>query len=204
MKAPKKQRKDLDPIPQGNHIAVCDLICALGHQNRPAGLQEQIYIRFQLPMFPIQYKDRITGEDKEGPRVIGTFFNFSMYAGTGGPGSGSRLYQTVVSWRGRGFASQDEADDFDVAVLLARPAMVNVVHTPKEKGGGVWENITSITPLPEGMPVPEVSGEPLIYEGAKSGRETWERLPEWLQSKILKGVYPSVPEGVQADDGVPI
>ena len=70
------------------------------------------------------------------------------------------LSKDLESWRGRAF-TDEERDGFDLKKVLGQPCLLNVIH--ENKGGTVYANIASVSPVPKGMPVkPAVNTEPTV------------------------------------------
>ena len=85
----------------------------------------------------------------------------------------------LESWRGKKFTAE-EIRGFDIVKVAGKPAYLNIVH--EEKDGKTYANIASIMPIPNGLPVPQLEGEVLIYDDEHP--ENFDKLPEWLQTKI--------------------
>lgn len=60
------------------------------------------------------------------------------------------LRKTLEAWRGRPFASDDEAEAFDIEAVIGVNAYGNIMHRQGDKGG-TFANLASIMPLPKGM-----------------------------------------------------
>ena len=89
----------------------------------------------------------------------------------------AKLYQRLVSWRGRAF-TDEELEAFDLKKLINAPCLINVIIN--ESGGKHYANINSITPLPKSMKAEALLNEPLVWECGDSR----SKLPEWLDSYI--------------------
>ena len=86
---------NIDPVPSGSHIAVCDIIAFLGVQPG-TGLYPKpkptIYLRFQLPNERVEFEK--DGKKQSGPRMIGNCYTFSMH-------EKANLRHLLESWRGQ-------------------------------------------------------------------------------------------------------
>jgi hypothetical protein len=167
---------DFSPVPQGTHIAVCNMVVDLGKQRKEWQGQErirpEIFLRWELPNERIEWDDK-DGIHREGPRVIGQTYTLAL-------NDRANLRRDLEGWRGRAFTAE-ELRAFDVAKLLGVPCMITVTHA--DRNGKTYANVTGVTGIPKGMPKPEAPEcEPLIYDNDNLG--TWDKLPEWLQRKI--------------------
>jgi len=66
--------------------------------------------------------------------------------------------------------------------VLGKPAFVNITHAVK--GEKTYANLTSIMPLPKGMPAPTLEGESLWYSVESPDAAVFDKLPAWIQDKI--------------------
>lgn len=178
--------KEFEKLPQGAHMAVCDMLVNLGMQTvewqGQRKVQPKVYIRFQVPAERVE----INGEDK--PMVIGEVFTLSL-------SEKSKLRPLLESWRGRGFTA-DELKGFDITKLLGVPCQISVTHNTGQNGK-VYANINSAMPIPKGVPAPVLEGQPVLFEGA-SDMDVFESLPKWLKEKIEEGDLLSAPQSAPA------
>jgi hypothetical protein len=167
--------KDFDPVPEGSHLAVCDMFVDLGIQetnyNGQVKQQHKIYLRWQIPSLRLKYEK--DGVEHEGPMAIGSKFTLSLH-------EKAALRKILQSWRGRAF-TPDELKKFDVTTVLGAPCLITVTHAPKD-GGGVYANVGAVAKLPPGVPAPTIEGETLIYDADNLGN--FEKLRPWLQDAI--------------------
>ena len=161
---------DFKIAPEGTHPAVCDMVVNLGEQrteyNGEVKFRFQIYVRFQLP------GQRIEIDGADLPQVIGQVYTLSLY-------ERAKLRQHLESWRGKSF-TEDETDDFDVATILGKPALISVTHR-QSASGREYANITGIMGMPEGSKEVPVEGELRLYEGSEAIPD-W--MPNWLKEKL--------------------
>jgi len=103
----------------------------------------------------------------------------------------------LQSWRGRAF-TPEELKKFDLVNVLGKPAFINVTHSVK--GDKTYANLTSIMPLPKGMPAPTLEGEALTYSIDEPDPVAFDKLPAWVQDKIAnRGVgAPVLPKAAPA------
>jgi hypothetical protein len=184
---------DFKPVPQGTHLAVCNMVVDLGKQRSEWQGQEkikhQIFLRWELPNERLEWSDK-DGNPKEGPMVIGQTYTASL-------GERANLRHHLESWRGRAF-TPDELKAFDVSNLLGKPCMVTVTHA--ERNGRTYANVTSVTGIPKGMTKPETTElEKVLFDD--DNQYAYQHLPEWLQKKIDAQVKDEPrPQGFDGDD----
>ena len=166
---------DFQIAPAGNHLGICYQMVDLGHQlvtYKENGVtkekyQSKVLIGFELP--------NETMEDGR-PFIVSRRFTSSL-------AKTSALRPILESWRGRPFSAAEEAG-FELKNVLGKACMVNVVHaTPKDK---TYANITSVTPVPKGMDVPEMHNEIQYFEFGDQGFDeaTFNGLSDGLKRVI--------------------
>lgn len=165
--------KDFDPVPEGSHLAVCDMFVDLGLQDTNFGTKHKVYLRWQIPSLRMKWEK--DGVEHEGPMAIGSKFTLSLH-------EKATLRQILQSWRGKAFTA-DELKKFDVTTVLGKPCLITVTHAPKD-GGGVYANVGAVAKLPAGIPAPTLEGEVLIYDA--DNLDSFEKLRPWLQ-ELVKG-----------------
>ncbi len=194
---------DYKPVPAGNHIGVCSMVIGLGKQRIQSAqygesVKQQIYVAWELPDETITWTDK-DGNEKSGPMRVGKTYTLSLH-------ENANLRADLESWRGQPF-TEAERQGFDINKLAGVPAMVNV--TRKENNGKTYANVTAVTPIPKGIPRPELADASLIYDDDEF-RHNFDMLPEWMQKKINDQVkdepkpsrYAALADG-ELDDDVP-
>lgn len=182
---------DFKRAPAGSHIAVCNLVadCGLqpGSQQYPQP-KRKLYVRFEIPAERVEYEK--DGQQVEGPLTIGSFYTASM-------NEKATLRKHLEGWRGKKF-SDEEAAAFDVAALLGKACMLNVVES--DSGGKTYANIAGIGSMPRGVPAPQAEN-PLLYFDADSDADAFEALPKWLREKIEAQIVPNRPGASESHAG---
>jgi hypothetical protein len=179
------------PLEAGAYAAVCDMVVDLGVQPSPGGQfapKRTLMLRFQIPSERVEItKD---GETKSLPAVISRTLGLSL-------NEKATLRQLLQSWRGRAF-TPEELKKFDLVNVLGKPAFINVTHSVK--GDKTYANLTSIMPLPKGMPAPTLEGEALTYSIDDPDPAMFDKLPNWVQEKIATRVIdpPVLPKAAPA------
>ena len=180
---PESGGKAFEPIPEGPAPAICDMVIDLGLQETRFGIKHQVYLRWQVPGFRVQWEK--DGEEFNKPGIVGQTFTLSM-------AEKSNLRPLLESWRGRKFVG-DEIRSFDIGKLLLQPCLLNITHnvTPDK----TYANIASIMPVPVGMPPPAFEGEGLLYDS--DNQASFDKLPEWLRNKIQNQAVEAAPAQAQ-------
>lgn len=171
MKAPKSSSSgnNFEKHPEGQFPVICAQIIDLGtHYNERKEKDEN-----KLRIMFISSKKISSGELEGKPFALFANFNFSMF-------QNSHLCKFVEGWRGKQFASQDKADEFDFNELVSRPAFVNVGHN------GEFVNILTIMPLPEGLEAPNIPDdtEVFIFDASNPNEAILATMSEKTQEKI--------------------
>jgi len=163
------------PLEAGAYAAVCDMIVDLGVQPSPGGQfapKRSVMLRFQIPSERVEITR--DGQTKSLPAVISRTLGLSL-------NEKATLRQLLQSWRGRAF-TPEELKAFDLGKVVGKPAFINVTHAVK--GDRTYANLTSIMPLPKGMPAPALEGEALVYSIDAPDPDVLNKLPQWVQDKI--------------------
>lgn len=160
------------PIPEGTYPAVCNMLVDLGMQFNEAykNTSRKVLIQWQIPEETIE----IDGE--EVPRTISNRYTLSL-------GEKASLRADLAAWRGRDFTPQ-ELEAFDLRNIVGAPCLINIIH--KDSNGKRYANISSIMALPKGMPKPQISGEPIIFDLDESPLADVAKLPKWVAEIIYK------------------
>ena len=191
---PVKTSIEIEPVPAGSHIAVCDMIVWLGIQpgsGRFPDPKPKVYLRFQLPNERYQFEK--DGKKVNAPRLIGQDYTASM-------NEKANLRHLLASWRGLEF-SDEEAAKFDIGTVIGCPCMLMVMHTKKEKR--TYANISGIGPVPKGIDPKAIicEGTPLLY--TPENTSTYQLLPGWLRSKIDGQIFEEPAAGAGEPEGKP-
>lgn len=181
------------PIEAGAHAAVCDMIVDLGVQPSPGGQfapKRTVVLRFQIPSIRVEITQ--DGATKDLPAVISRTVGLSL-------NEKSTLYALLTAWRGRSF-TPEELKSFDLGKVAGVPAFINVTHATK--GERTYANLTSIMPIPKGMPAPKLEGEALVYSTDAPDPAVFDKLPTWMQDKIAARVV-DAPKAAKAAPRAP-
>lgn len=176
------------PLEAGAYPAVCDMVVDLGVQQSPGGLyapKRSVLLRFQIPSERVEITR--DGQTVDLPAVISRTLGLSL-------NEKATLRQLLQSWRGRAF-TQEELKAFDLVNVLSKPAFINVTHAVK--GDRTYANLSTIMPLPKGMPAPELEGEALWYTPDDHDFTTFGKLPQWVQDKVNNRMVDEPPKAAK-------
>jgi hypothetical protein len=167
---------DFKPVPQGTHVAICNLVVDLGNQRGEyqgvPNIKRKVYVRWELPHERLEWEDR-DGAKHEGPMQVGKQYTLSLH-------ENANLRGDLEGWRGKAF-TEEEARGFDITALAGKACMVSIVHS--EKNGKTYANVKSISAMVKGMEKPEkCENGCLIYDEDNLG--IYDLLPEWLRKKV--------------------
>ena len=172
------------PTPAGNFVGRCYSLVDLGTQITKSGefagkANHKIRIGFELfgetedgsPM-------TITIEGKELPLSIYKEYTLSMH-------EKSTLRKELEAWRGKQFADDQEAVDFDITKLLGAYAMVNIAHRTYDNGK-VTANIANLSPLPGALKnaKPTPINKNVLFSLGAPDMELFSSFSEWLKGRI--------------------
>ena len=132
--------KDFEPMPIGNHQAVCAFVEDIGthessYQGKPVK-NHQIVVCWEL-------NEKMTEGDNAGkPFMISKFYTLSLH-------EKANLRKDLESWRGRAF-TDIELDGFDVEKLIGANCLLNIIEHTKQDGSK-FAKVSSISPIIKDM-----------------------------------------------------
>lgn len=164
------------PCPAGSHIAIC-----IGYVD--LGTQTETYEGKQSTKRKVRIMWELCEERREDGHLFTTGKSY-----TNSLGDKTSLRKHLESWRSRPF-TPDELKGFDLNNIVDKPCLLTIVHTPKATGG-IGDSISSITPLHKSMRAPAQVNPSTVFEIEKWDHAKFDKLPPFLQAKILQS-----PEG---------
>jgi len=163
--------KQFQIAPAGNHLGICYQMVELGqlYDAKYDKYARKVLLGFELP--------NETMEDGR-PFIVSRRMTSSL-------NDNATMRKLLESWRGKPFSAV-EGDKFELKNVLGKPCMVNVVHV--ERDGNTYANITSITPVPKGMDVPELQNQIQYFEFGDQGfdEEAFNALSDGLKKIIYE------------------
>ena len=191
---------DFKKMPQGTHLAVCNMVINLGeqpttYQGADTGLKTQVYIRWEVPSQRIEYDDK-EGTHIEGPMTIGKTYTLSL-------SEKANLRKDLEAWRNQAF-TDEERKGFDVYKVLGTCCQVIVTH--KESQNGIFAKVTGIAGWPTGVNRIIAEGDLLSY--GPDDTTNFEKLSKWIKEKLNDGTMQNVapandPHAEDFDDDIP-
>lgn len=189
-------------VPAGNHVARCYSMVEIGtvtteYMGEEKSLKK-VRVSWELPFKKKVFKP----ENGEQPYSISKEYTLSMY-------EKANLRKDLESWRGKGF-NDTEAKSFDISKLLGKPCMINVIHKESKKGN-MYAQVSSITPIPDGMNCPEQINQTFELSYSDWSDAKFNSLPEWIRKemestpefKIISSGGGDVKADVTDDDSLP-
>ena len=161
-------------VPAGTHVARCYQIIHIGTVPDTFQGEDRLVDKVRLVFeLPLETADFGKGEQ---PFSIGRDFTLSMHEKSG-------LRAFVQGWLGKAF-SDAEASKFDIATLLGKEGMVNVMHRTANTGR-TYADIKGASPLVKGMNCPPLVNSAFLLDYDSEDFDLrFKMLPEWLQNKV--------------------
>lgn len=161
-------------VPAGTHVARCYQIIHIGTIVDTYQGEEKLVNKVRLVFeLPLELADFGKGEQ---PFSIGRDFTLSMHEKSG-------LRAFVQGWLGKAF-SDAEANKFDIATLLGKEGMINVMHRTANTGR-TYADIKGASPLVKGMTCPPLVNSAFLLDYDSEDFDLrFKMLPEWLQNKV--------------------
>lgn len=161
--------------PSGNHIARCYSMIHIG-------TIEDEYMGEKKKMNKIRISwessnELHTFDESKGPQPFSVSKEYTLSMN-----DRATLRKDLESWRGKEFTDEESAS-FDVTKVLGKFCMVNVIHK-KSTAGKDYAAITSITPMPKGIPEPKPINPIFEFSFEQFDSKKLESLPDWIKTKI--------------------
>ena len=163
----------MEPIPEGTHQAVCNMMIDLGMQRSEQykTTSRKVIIGWELP------NETFESEGKEVPRQISKRYTASL-------NEKANLRQDLAAWRGKDFTPEELAA-FDLRNIVGVNCFINIIHA-KGQDGRTYANINSVMALPKGITKIALSHAPTILDLDTCTAEDIEALPKWIADTIKK------------------
>lgn len=164
-----------EPCPSGNFVARCISMVHIGTiEDEFQGekkLLNKVRITWELPTETKVFKE----ENGEQPFVLSKEFTLSM-------NEKATLRKWLESWRGKIF-TQEESEKFDVAVLVGKPCMLNVIHKAKTNGD-IRADIAAVSTMPKGLECPPQINPTIVFSVLDFNQNVFDSFPDFLKDKI--------------------
>lgn len=174
--AKNESNTNYTPVPSGTFVARCYSMIQLGtHEETYMGvLKELNKVRITWEM-PLELKVFKEGEE-EKPYSISKELTLSMF-------EKANLRKLLEGWRGKGF-TDEEAEAFDISVLLGKPCMISIIHKTSKTTGKIYADISSVTTLPKGVTCPPQINDTFEFSFEEFDAAKLDKMPDWLKEKI--------------------
>jgi hypothetical protein len=178
------EQPDYALVPEGQHLAICNLIAYIGVQpSRDYEPQPKVYLRWELP------NEKYTYRGRSELKNIGAHYTKAKKLSPK-----SYLRVALEAWRGRPYAANEP---IDVSEFLGKACLLVVSH--KIVGEKVYANVTGVLPLPEGAVVPASTSDRILYDADDHDPLMFSALPKWLKESVDR----RVPDPKPASAGPP-
>jgi hypothetical protein len=168
-----KQESSYEPVKPGSYVARLYSIIELGTMTssnpnyRPSN---KVKLGWELPTVMTE------GENGPRPETVSRDFGLTM-------GKKGKLRPMIEGWFGRSFPSEDEAYDFDLTKLIGKTCIISISNdTDDDK---VYANITGVSPLIAGTPVPEAINKPFVLTYGTWDQAKFDSLWDKLKEKMM-------------------
>ena len=167
----------ISPVEAGTYPARCCGVVDLGLQRiewqGQVKEQEKVLLMFELPTERVE----VDGVDK--PRLQSIKYTMSLNEKSG-------LRKALDAWRGKPMTAE-ELNGFYVGNLVNAPCMLTIVQ--QDGKNGAYTKIGGIGKPMKGMPIPDLEGEPILFDmESDDAEEVFKKLPEWVQKIVEESV----------------
>jgi hypothetical protein len=171
-----------EPCEQGLHPAVNIGVIGIGEQSfvykGETKTNDKVMLMWEIPSLRRSWENK-EGEQFEGPVTISKEY-------TNSNDERSHLRRNLKGWRGRDFTDA-EMDDFDIKSVLGKTCQLMVIHS-NGKGANAaktYANVDNILPKKEGTDDLVAEQELVYYDPDEHTKESFSKLKEWIQKKVL-------------------
>ncbi len=183
--ASEKSGWTIELIPEGIYaarcVAVIDLWTQLVTFEKKEKEVHQVRFEFEFPTLTYTYEDKETKKEKTWTKVMWVNYSVSL-------NSKAKMRKFLESWRGKKF-TQEELEWFNLGNVLGKTCQLQIIHSED----GKYANIENALPLMKWIEVPTTDREHITFSILEDNKwkpvwfneETFEKLPEWLQNKIM-------------------
>ena len=168
-----KRESDFEMTPAGAFVARCYRVIDLGTQKTEYMGQSKRAPKVMLAWELIGAKPMADGR----PFSISKRYTVSTH-------EKSTLAKDLQAWRGRAFTAE-EARAFNIGNVLGAYCLINVTHNTGGDGN-VYANVTSIMPVPKGMPKPAAVNQNQVFDIDNPDMELFNSFSDKLKATIMQ------------------
>jgi hypothetical protein len=159
--------------PAGNHVAICYQMIEIGTVKESFQGKSREVKKVRIGW---ELSDELMEDGR--PFAISREFTLSMH-------KESALRKILASWRGKDF-TQEQAEKFDITVLIGQPCMLNVTHNPGiADSSKIYAKVENASPLPKALKKPKQTNPSQILAYSDFDTALFEKLPDFLKAKII-------------------
>jgi hypothetical protein len=169
-----------EPIEAGMHLARCYKMIFIGTVQETGTFNGKVETKTMIKVrigweFP-ELQKVFKEENGPQPLVIENEYTLSM-------GDKANLRKMMESWRGKPY-TEEEANRVDITKMLGQACMINLTHK-KAANGKIYENITTVVPVPKQMKCPPLINpkKELNYD-EQWDQEYFDALPAFIKDKM--------------------
>jgi len=196
----KKPENDFKKVEPGSYVARCFSMIEIGtidtEYKGAKKKSHKVMLTFELPEeLEVFYIDK--GLE---PYAVSKTYTLSMF-------KDSNLRKDLEGWRGKGFTEQ-EAEAFDITVLLGLPCMLSVIHEPGiTDPSKTYVKIASISRLPKKTECPPQINPTKLLSYDNFNWDVFNALSDYLKDKIESSEEFQLlqePSTTHTDEGLPV
>ena len=162
---------NFERIPPGNYVARCYRIVDTGTQKIEFQGQESFK---QKILVGWEVLDNETLMQDGRPFSVHKSYTNSLH-------EKASLRHDLTNWRGKEF-TEEELSGFSLANILSAYCLVNIVHN--QSNGNTYANVSSISPLPNGMQKPNAVNPDVLFDLSNPDWDIFESFSDNLKGKI--------------------
>jgi len=165
---------DFQLAPEGSHFCRLIRIIDLGttYNEMYSKNQHKICLMYELTSCLMEADDK----GVQRPFIIAEFPTLTM-------SELGNLRARIVTWRGKDFVSDEEAEDFDISKMLNAPGLMTIIHSPNSKGK-MKAKPASVISCIEGMEKPKAINPLVFIDFDDFDMKTFETLSDGMQKQI--------------------
>lgn len=169
--AKKNSGAEFEKLEAGSYLARCVTMIHIGTVKETIGGKDKTLNKVRISWETPTEKKVFSEEKGEQPYVLSQDYTLSM-------SEKSNLRKMLESWRGEKF-TEEQAEEFDITVLLGKPCMISVIHN--EKGYPVISSVS--------MPIKGTTVPPQITPSKELNYDNFdytffETLPDFIKDKM--------------------
>jgi hypothetical protein len=173
----KKPDNDFKKVEPGSYVARCFSMIEIGtietEFKGQKKKQKKVMLTWELP----DELDIFDPDKGPQPYAVSKTYTLSMF-------KDSNLRKDLEGWRGKGF-TEEEAEAFDITVLIGKPCMLSVIHQPgKDDPSKSYVLVSSISRLMKNTECPKQVNPTRVLSFDEFNWDIYNSLSDYLKEKI--------------------